>query len=298
MKDTENTRRPGGSAPERTETRAHGPEHATRRAIDPPGAPMGEVPQYSYAWVQYVLGALLALLLAVAVFKLQYSYGQAPHRVIKIFGGLLLFLFVFFRPWMALHAWLLAIPMGEWLPATGIPGINAASLLLLTLVFSWIAPRVMRGERVYRHSRLALPMAAYMAILFMSIGHAALFPLDGVSRSFLDVLRLAWGVTLVMPIYYVVVSTVEDKKQVRSLLLTFAAGCALAGLFAAFEFARAPSNSRIAGTLGDINDLGAYFAMCAAMLVALMMNSGVYPYVKRAVVWLSAVLAMVAVALP
>jgi hypothetical protein len=45
------------------------------------------VPQYSYDWVIYVLGALLSLAVAYVIFKLHYTYGQAPHRIIKMLAG-------------------------------------------------------------------------------------------------------------------------------------------------------------------------------------------------------------------
>ena len=59
------------------------------RNISPPPhgrqiAPPAEVPQYSYGWLMPIVGALVALVLAVAIYKLHYSYGQAPHRIVKM----------------------------------------------------------------------------------------------------------------------------------------------------------------------------------------------------------------------
>ena len=66
--------------------------------------------------------AVAAVGLAFAIFRLNYSFGQAPHRIVKMLAGVALLTVVLFRPRVALYAWLLAVPIGEWLPATGIPG--------------------------------------------------------------------------------------------------------------------------------------------------------------------------------
>ena len=90
-----------------------------------PGPAPSEVPQYGYGWLVYVGAALAAIVLSFVIYKLHYTYGQAPHRIVKMLIGALVVLLVFFRPTVALHAWLLAMPIGEWLPASGIPGTSA-----------------------------------------------------------------------------------------------------------------------------------------------------------------------------
>ena len=59
--------------------------------------PPSQVPQYSYGWLMPVLGGLLALAFAFLVFKLHYTYGQAPHRIVKMTIGLVVVMFAFFQ---------------------------------------------------------------------------------------------------------------------------------------------------------------------------------------------------------
>jgi len=273
----------------------HTHRHAGRTG-GPVGQVPGEVPEYGYGWVVYVLGAVLAIGLGYAIFQLNYVYGQAPHRIIKILIGLALVLFAFFRPWFALHAWLLAIPLGEWLPSTGIPGINGASLLIFMLMLSWIVPRMLAGERVFTPTRIAKPLAAYISVLGLGLLVTSIRGLAGFDLRFM--MSVLWQSTLGFFAYFVVANTVKDERQTRNLLVTMSIGCAVAAAIALRQFAVTPDYRRIAGTLGDVNDLGAYFAVGGTAIVALVFSWKAFPRLKRLLVGVSALLASVAVLLP
>jgi len=264
----------------------------------PPGAPPSEVPHYSYGWLIYVLGALITVVLALVIYKLHYNYGQAPHRILKMLVGLAVFLIVLLRPPVALHAWLLAIPLGEWLPSTGIPAVNGPNLLFVALMASWILPRALKRERIAQPARIAWPLAAYIAVLLFSLAHAWVMPPGGGSYPGVAMLKSVWQSTIGLAVYFIVVNTVTDRKQVRNLLVTFAIGCSLGALIALHQFIGASGDRRIAGALGDINDLGAYFAMCVSVLAGLAFASGAFSGWKRMAVWAAAALALIGVALP
>jgi O-antigen ligase len=257
-----------------------------------------EVPDYAYGWLLYVGAALVALLIAFAIFKLQYTYGQAPHRIIKMLAALVVFVVVFMKPRLALHVWLLAIPLGEWLPATGVPGVNGPDLLFLVLVVSWIVPRIVRGERLAIRTRIGMPLAVFIAVLLFSLLQADLFPPGGADYNGVEMLRTVWQSILGLGVYYVVANTVEHERQVRNLLITFGVGCTLGALIALRQFLGAGENQRIGGALGDINDLGAYFAICVPVLVALVFASGAFGRVQRLFVWGSAAFSCIGVLLP
>lgn len=257
-----------------------------------------EIPQYSYGWVAYVLGALLAVALSLAVYKLHYGFGQAPHRIVKIYVGLAVVMVAFFRPKFALHAWLLAVPLGEILPVTGVPGVNAVSLLFLTLLASWIIPRALRRERIFRPSRLTWPIAAYLGVLLLSLVKSATFPVSGSPYSAIGVLRAFWRLLPAFAIYYVAVNTVTDRRQITNLLLTFGVGCTVGGLLTLRRFAITEVTRRVSGPLGAANDTGAYFAVCGAALVAFALAPRAFPLAKRIVTWICAAAASVAVLLP
>lgn len=277
-------------------SRSHRGAASSRRPAPAPSP--SEVPQYSYAWLLYVLAGVAAIGLAFAVFKLHYSFGQAPHRIVKLLVGVALFTIVFFKPRIALYAWLLAMPIGEWLPATGIPGVNGPNLLFMIMLFSWIVPRILRGERLMVRTRIALPLAAYVAVLALSVVRAAVAPPAGASYEFVRMLKTVWQGGLGFAVYFVVANTVEDEREIRNLLVTLGMGCSVGALIALRQYAGTASTRRIAGALGDINDLAAYFAMCASMLVGLVFSSRAFGRLKALVIWASAALSCVAVALP
>jgi len=264
----------------------------------PAGAPPSEVPHYSYGWIIYVLGALVTVALAVAVYQLHYHYGQAPHRILKMLVGLAVFTVVLLRPAVALHAWLLAIPLGEWLPSTGIPAVNGPNLLFVSLVLSWVLPRALKRERIARPARIAWPLAAYIGVLLFALAFAWLRPPGGGSYPGVAMLKSVWQSAIGLAVYFIVVNTVSTREQARSLLVTFAVGCSLAALIAFREFVQAGGAKRIAGSLGDINDLGAYFAMCVSILAGLAFATGAFRGWRRLAVWAATALSFAGVAFP
>ena len=253
--------------------------------------------RYSYGWLLYVAGVLLALGIAFVIFQLNYTFGQAPHRIVKLLAGLIVLMLVAFKPKLALYVWLLAIPIGEWLPATGIPGVNGPNLLVLVMLLSWIVPRIMSNERVLSRTRLSAPVAAYIALLLFSVGWGWAFP-PGPGYNGVMMLKSVWQTTLGFIVYYAAANMVVDARQVRSLLVTFAVGSSIGALMAVRQFIGAGFDSRIGGALGDINDLGAYFAMTASALLGLFLTSRAFAGFKRLVLFASAALATFGVMIP
>ena len=256
-----------------------------------------EVPQYSYDWVIYVLGALLSLAVAYVIFKLHYTYGQAPHRIIKMLAGLIMLMLVVFRSRLALYVWLLAIPLGEWLPATGVLGLNAPNLLIAVMMLSWIVPRIMRGERVLSRTRLSAPVAAYIVLLLFSLARGWLFP-PGLGYNGFQMLKHVWQIVLGFAVYYAAANMVVDRRQVDGLLVTFAIGSTLGALIAVRQFLGAGFDARIGGAIGDINDLGAYFAMTASALFGLFLTSRAFTGFRKWIMGASALLASFGVMIP
>ncbi len=263
-----------------------------------PLTPPAEVPQYSYGWLLPIAGALMALIIAFAVYKLHYTYGQAPHRIIKMLIGGILVLAAVLKPRLALHAWLLAMPIGEWLPASGIPGVNGPNLLFLVILGSWIVPRVMHGGAPAVRTELTKPIAFFIAVLFLSYIRSITFPASGAEFNSVAMLKAVWQSLIGFAIYFVAVNTVKDERQIRSLLITMSVGCSIGALIALQQFVTAVGERRIGGALGDVNDLGAYFAIVASFLIGAFYAAGGMGFVKRAVLFAGAALSSVAVFLP
>ena len=256
-----------------------------------------EVPQYGYGWAVYVLGVLLSLAIVYVIFKLHYTYGQAPHRIIKMLAGLVVLMLVVFRSRLALHVWMLAIPVGEWLPATGIPGVNGPNLLILILLLSWVVPRVMNGERVMSRTRLSAPVAAYIVLIFFSLARGWLSP-PGPGYNGFQMFKSVWQVVLGFTVYYAAANMVVDRRQVSRLLVTFAVGSSIGALLAIRQFIGAGYDSRIGGAIGDINDLGAYFALTASALFGLFLASRAFTGFRKWIMGAAAFLASFGVMIP
>ena len=266
-----------------------------RRPAPVPGP--SEVPQYSYGWAVYVLSALLAFAMAYLIFKLHYTYGQAPHRIIKMLVAFVVLLLVVFRSRLALYVWLLAIPMGEWLPATGIPGVNGPNLLIMVIMLSWIIPRIMQGQRVASRTPLSRPVAAYLALLVFSLARSWLFP-PGPGYDGFQMMKSVWQIALGFVVYFAVANVVVDRKQIGNLLVTFAVGSTIGALIAVRQFLGAGFDARIGGAIGDINDLGAYFAVTASALFGLFLTSRAFTGFRKWVIGASALLAGFGVMIP
>ena len=271
------------------------PGSVGRRPAPVPGP--SEVPQYSYGWAVYVLAGLLALAMAYLIFKLHYTYGQAPHRIIKMLVGFVVLLLVVFRSRFALYVWLLAIPMGEWLPATGIPGVNGPNLLIVVMMLSWIVPRIMQGQRVLSRTRLSGPIAAYLALLVFSLARGWLFP-PGPGYDGFQMMKSVWQIVLGFVVYFAVANVVVDRKQISGLLVTFAVGSTVGALIAVRQFLGAGFDARVGGAIGDINDLGAYFAVTASALFGLFLTSRAFTGFRKWLIGVSALLAGFGVMIP
>lgn len=259
--------------------------------------PPSQVPQYSYGWLMPVLGGLLALAFAFLVFKLHYTYGQAPHRIAKMTIGLVVVMFAFFRPKLAIHAWLLAMPVGEWLPSSGIPGLNGPNLLFIVLLLSWVVPRIMAGEQIAVRTRIGRPLGLFAGIFLLSTVHGVLFP-PGIGYQAVAMFKGVWQSILGFSIYFIVANTVKNEREVRNLLITLAVGAILGGLIAARQYAASGDATRIAGALGDVNDLAAYFAMVAVFLIPVATLPGTFSFIRRVTLLGSAGLATLTAFMP
>jgi len=260
-------------------------------------SPPAEVPQYSYGWLLPVAGALVAFVIAMAVYKLHYSYGQAPHRILKILVGVAVLLIAAFRPKMALHAWLLAMPVGEWLPSTGIPGVNGPNLLFVVLLGSWVVPRIMSGTRVATRTRLSAPIGLFVALLFLAVVRAAVFP-PGSGYEPVAMLKSVWQSALGFSVYYIVANTVTDRREIRKLITTLSIGVLISCMIAFRQYAAMGDAKRIAGALGDVNDLAAYFAICGSFLIPVAFIARGYSWWRQIIVLGGAVASTVATFLP
>ncbi len=275
------------------------PERDSQKRVyaAPPGPPHGEVPQYNYAWIPYVLGGIVALVLALAITRLNYGYAQAPHRIVKMLLGVSFLVFTVFRPKLALHLWLLAMPIAAWLPVTGIPGLNGVNLLFIVALLGWIGPWFMSRERLMPRTRIAPALGFYIVVMFASVIRTILFPPEGTSYGATELLLRVWQRVPALAIYFVAVGSIKDYGRIRSIIGTFAVSTGIAAMIAFRQFATTPDVRRIGGGMNP-NDFAAYVGMCATALAAFVFTSKAFNRAQRLVLWVAAGLASIAVLLP
>jgi len=274
---------------------AHGPPEVTPAGRPPTPAPT-QIPQYAYGWLVYVVGALAAILLAFAIYKLNYSFGQAPHRIVKILLGVGIVLLVILRPRIAIFAWFLSLPISGWMPSTGITGLNGANVLFLALVISWAVPALMRKERLFGRTPLRWPIAAHIGVLGMTGLVTVMFLPGGSSQSAYGVFFYLWQRIPAVAVYFVVANMGLDEKQIKNLLATLAVGAGALGLIALQQFSGVGEAGRVRGGMNS-NELGAYFSICGTMLLAQIVSSRVFGFFRTVVIWIGAALASMGVLL-
>jgi O-antigen ligase len=270
---------------------------STRTAARPPAPAPAQVPQYAYGWLVYVVGALVAIAMAFAIYKLNYTFGQAPHRIVKILVAFALLSLVILRPRIALYAWLLSLPVTGWLPVTGIPGLNGINVLFLVLLIAWIVPAVMRKERVLANTELRWPVAAYLAVLATASLRSAFFPIDPYQQGTLPILMSIWQRLPAIAVYFVVANAELSERQIRNLLAGIAVAAGIMGIISLRQFASIRAGRRITGGMNS-NELGAYFSVCATMLLSQVFWSRVFRPFQRVVMWVGAAFATIGVLLP
>ena len=266
----------------------------TPQTVRPPTPAPVHVPQYAYGWLVYVAGAIIAILAAIVIYKLNYTYGQAPHRIIKIAIAVGLFAVVIVKPRAALYAWILSLPITGWLPVTGMTGLNGANVLFLILLTTWILPAVMAKRRVFADTPLRWPITAYMALLVLSGIRTAVFPPDAYVGRGLQVMFDLWQRLPAIAVYFVVANIALTERQIRNLLVGLPVAATALGVISVRQFADIDPSRRISGGMNS-NELGAYFAVCATMLFSQVLWSRVYRVVQRVIIWMGAALATVGV---
>src|SRR5437867_1086607 len=96
------------------------------------------------------LGALLALLLVALFVVLDYHFGQAPHRLVKILVGVGLMVGIVVQPRVGLFLIPVITPFLPWIPPLDVPGVNPLNVLLGSVFLTWVFHRVLQRGPVLR----------------------------------------------------------------------------------------------------------------------------------------------------
>ncbi len=212
------------------------------------------------------LGTVLALAVVMVFVVLDYRFGQATHRLVKVLVGGGVMTLIALLPGFGLLVLPVATPFLSWTPRIPVPGVNALNVLLFTVFTSWALRRVFARERVVRRGRMGLLLVGIVGLAGLSIVRGAAFP-TGYAY---DGIEAAWGLlrcAMTFAVYFLVLWMARGPRDRRRLTWAVVVGL-LAESIITISYGRNGRGGRAIGSFGQPNELGAFLAMFTAFAVA------------------------------
>lgn len=218
-----------------------------------------------------LFASLVGAFAVIALAKLDYSYSQAPHRLVKVLIGMTGVGFMLVKPLIGLLVVPIAIPFLEWLPKLPLPGINTTNGLLFGLWLVWAMNRSAAGLPVTRPT--ALSTAIWLQALVASLGilRAAALPVVPAAAHY-DVgfwVLVLWRQIMPMFIYFVVASMIESPRDQRRMAWAVVVALLVESLMTA-KLGMSGRGGRAEGSIGQPNELAAYLAMLTPLPLAMI----------------------------
>jgi O-antigen ligase len=213
-------------------------------------------------------GILVAMLGVVAIVALDYSFGQAPHRVIKLLIGVVGMVWVLLQPRIGLFMIPVITPFLPWVPPLPIPGLNALNALVASVFITWAIFRVIRREPLMRKGMLTGPITLVMVLCGLSVLRGTALP-SGFQYNGAEAGIQLFRAVITLLMYFMVLAMARGPRDRRILSWSIALGLLAEGAVTIL-FGRSGSGSRAVGSIGQSNDLGAFLAMFAVFTMALI----------------------------
>jgi O-antigen ligase len=207
------------------------------------------------------------------LFVLYTRFEQAPHRLFKVFiAGAALVVFLV-RPRWALVGAVLAMPYVEWLPKSGIPFLNSLNILMGVLLVAAMVTALRNREPLLAKSVLRNPLLLFLLWILISWVHAWVFPLS----TFPAVQKLKLLHQSLPGLYLFLLghrlldsmTSRDAERWIRWLALLMIVAPALGALGALWQSSGLRYGERVGGGLGDINKMGAFYAMALIWTIAM-----------------------------
>ncbi len=220
----------------------------------------------------FAVGAsFLAALLVFLFINLDYRFGQAPHRLVKILIGAAAMGVIALKPKLGLLSIPIAVPFLGWLPKLPIPGMNSTNALVFGVYLCWALGRIANRQPIVRRASLGLPLGLFAGICLLGLVRGAAVPVSTQGQPYV---LSVWGLDLFRSlspifIYFVGSFMLESEKERRLLAWSIVIGFLLESV-ATLVLGGNGFRGRAAGTLGQSNELGAYLAMMAPLCLTLL----------------------------
>jgi exopolysaccharide production protein ExoQ len=208
-----------------------------------------------------------------AIAMIGVGAGRSP--VLTLTGAVgLLFVLATSRELAAGVALLTVLLFVERIPATPTTGLTVVKMAGGVLALLWIVRVLERGSRVpfllARH-----PVFGYAVVLFPAWAFVSVLWAESVADARANAFRLTLGALLV----FIVFSALRDRRHLIGVLWAFAAGAVLTALIglggatAAEQVGPYSETIRLAGGIGDPNELAAILVPSLAITVGLFVTT-------------------------
>jgi O-antigen ligase len=216
-----------------------------------------------------MLGACAASAAAVFLFaELDYSFGQAPHRLLKVVVGVTAMAAMALRPKIGLLLLPIAVPFLGWMPKLPLPGFNMLNLLLLGVFTFWVLTRLPGRLPLLRRTSLTFPIALFAGVCALGVVRGAAVPAGGRYDVVFWSLWL-WRSLAPFLVYFIAAAMLQDEKDQRRMAWAILLGFMLEAIVT-IKLGRSGRGGRAVGSFAQSNELGAYLAMFTPMCLALL----------------------------
>ena len=216
-----------------------------------------------------------ALLLGVLVAIGLIGIGAARSPVLTLAGAVgLLFVLAASRDLAAGVALLTVLLFVERIPGTPSTGLTVVKIAGGVLALFWIV-RVLERDSPVPFLLTRHPLLGYALVLFPGWALASMLWAESVADARANAFRLAQGALLVL----IVFSALGNRRQLIGVLWAFAAGAVLTALIglggatAAEQVGPYSQTLRLAGGIGDPNELAAILVPSLAITVGLLVTT-------------------------
>ena len=197
------------------------------------------------------VGVAVAAFAVVILVMLDYRFGMAPHRLVKIGLGVGTFALILLRPKAGLYLLPVLTPFLPWLPPLRLPGINPLNVILGSVFLVWSIGRVMERKSVFRSGRLSWTLGAVIGLAILSLVRGAAFP-TGYTYNIPESAVTLFRSVVTLSLYFVALAMARGQLDRR--ILTWSVVLALLAESACtILYGRNGKGSRALGSIGQSN---------------------------------------------